>query len=55
VNWRKSSYSGASNCVEVGCGDSVIGVRDSKLAGSSPVLTFSGEAWSAFTAALKAP
>jgi hypothetical protein len=30
MSWRKSSYSGDANCVEVACGTAVVGVRDSK-------------------------
>ena len=52
TGWRKSSCSASANCVEVGSGPAVIGVRDSKLA-ASPVLAFSGETWRAFTATLK--
>ena len=54
AGWRKSSHSGAQNCVEVGHGPAVIGVRDTKLA-DSPVLKFSSQTWKAFTVALKAP
>jgi hypothetical protein len=53
-SWRKSSRCESGACVEVGSGESVVGVRDSKLEGSSPVLTFGGEAWGDFTTALKA-
>jgi hypothetical protein len=51
--WRKSSHSGTGNCVEVGDGQAVVGVRDSKME-QSPVLAFPGAAWKAFTATLKA-
>ena len=52
--WRKSSHSTGANsdCVEVGAGPAVIGVRDSKL-GRSPVLAFSPAAWADFTSAVK--
>ena len=54
-SWRKSRQSGYNgNCVEVGHGPAVIGVRDTKLA-DSPVLKFSSQTWKAFTVALKAP
>lgn len=48
--WRKSSYSGGheqSDCVEVGLGPGVVGIRDTKdrLAGQ---LTVSRTAWRAF-------
>ena len=55
VGWRKPRRSaGNGACVEVQ-GGPVIGVRDSKLAGSSPVLAFPSQAWAAFTDRLKAP
>lgn len=54
TNWRKSSYSGEeSNCVEVGAGPEVVGVRDTKdRAGGT--LVFAHPAWGAFLAAVKA-
>ena len=52
TGWRTSSRCGATECVEVGTGQSVIGVRDSKLE-QSPVLVFGAETWSAFTAAVR--
>jgi Domain of unknown function (DUF397) len=54
AGWRKplrSVNNGA--CVEVGQGDAVIGVRDSRLE-FSPVLVFGAGTWVAFTARLKA-
>lgn len=51
--WRKSSYSAAcGNCLEAGSCSHGVAVRDTKLE-RSPVLKFSGEAWSAFTAAVR--
>ena len=52
--WRKSSRSGEESCVEVGCGDAVIGVRDTGDGEAGPVLTFGAASWRAFIAALKA-
>jgi hypothetical protein len=50
TGWHKSSYSnGANACVEVGGSDTVIGVRDTKLAAASPILAFPTMAWVAFT------
>lgn len=49
VVWRKSSYSEAGNCVEVGCTAQVILVRDSKNR-AGPVLSFSKLTWAAFLA-----
>lgn len=51
--WRKSSHSGYNgNCVEVGDGDGVVGVRDSKQDGAGPVLAFTAAEWTAFTRAV---
>ncbi len=52
-NWRKSSYSGdnGGECVEVGAAGAVL-VRDTADRGG-PVLTFTAEAWRAFTAAIR--
>jgi Domain of unknown function (DUF397) len=56
VQWRKSSYSGGNGgaCVEVaGLADGGVGVRDSKDAGGV-VLAFTADAWTAFTAGVRA-
>jgi Domain of unknown function (DUF397) len=45
--WRTSARSAGGECVEVGTGPAVIGVRDTKLA-DSPVLTFTAGAWRGF-------
>jgi Domain of unknown function (DUF397) len=52
INWRKSSYSGDNGgaCVEVASADSVL-VRDTTDR-SGPVMTFSADAWRAFTTAI---
>jgi hypothetical protein len=52
-NWRKSSYSGSNGgeCVEVATAGSVL-VRDTTDR-TGPVLTFTAEAWRAFTATIK--
>jgi hypothetical protein len=55
TGWRTSSYSGGQggNCVEVaGTGRRVL-VRDTRQAGTGPVLRFSGQAWRRFAAQLK--
>ena len=55
ASFRKSSRSvGAGECVEVGQGGAVVAVRDTKDREAGPVLKFAGEAWAAFTSALKA-
>ncbi len=53
MNWRKSGYSGngGGECVEVANADRVL-VRDGKDP-AGPVLGFTAEAWTLFTAALK--
>ncbi|MCX2732986.1 DUF397 domain-containing protein [Saccharopolyspora sp. NFXS83] len=55
TRWRKSSRSHAANgCVEVGSTMGHVGVRDSKLGCTSPILTFTASTWSDFTAATRA-
>jgi hypothetical protein len=51
-NWRKSSYSGSNGgeCVEVAASETVL-VRDTADR-TSPVLTFTADAWRAFTATI---
>ena len=50
--WRKSSYSGdnGGECVEIAAAGTVL-VRDTADRGG-PVLTFTADAWRAFTAAI---
>ena len=51
---RKSAHSFSNgNCVEVGSGPAVIGVRDS-ADHDGPVLTFSAGDWKTFTAEIRA-
>ena len=52
-NWRKSSYSGSNGgeCVEVATTGAVL-VRDTADR-SGPMLTFTAEAWRAFTATIR--
>ena len=52
-NWRKSSYSGdnGGECVEVASAGAVL-VRDTADR-SGPVLTFTADAWLAFTATIR--
>jgi len=53
VNWRKSTYSFSNgNCVEVGTGQGVVAVRDSRDA-DGPVIGVSPRAWIEFTKYVK--
>ena len=54
ASWRKSSRCNGGECVEVGQGGAVVAVRDTKNAGTGPVLTFTADSWQRFTASLKA-
>ena len=45
--WRKSSYSGNGNCVEVAVPEAGMAVRDSKDP-KGPALHFTADAWAAF-------
>jgi hypothetical protein len=45
--WRKSSYSGNGNCVEVAFVDHHVAVRDSKNR-NGPVIMFTPDEWDAF-------
>jgi Domain of unknown function (DUF397) len=47
--WRKSTYSGNGNCVEVATPGAGMAVRDSKDP-KGPALHFSADAWTAFVA-----
>ena len=52
--FRKSSYSHANNgCVEVGAGQGVVGIRDTKSAGAGPVLAFNSATWVEFLTEVK--
>ena len=52
--WKKSSFSGLGNCVEVSMSNgNIIGVRDSKDA-NGPALRFTPAEWQAFTAGVRA-
>lgn len=51
--WRTAALCSNSGCVEVGTGDAVVGVRDSKQGDASPVLEFSATAWRSFIGSLK--
>ncbi|MFH0241795.1 DUF397 domain-containing protein [Streptomyces sp. HK10] len=50
--WFKSSYSGSGggDCVEVAAGPEAVFVRDSKAAGSGPILRIGRDGWAAFVA-----
>ena len=52
--WRKSSWSTFNgSCAEVAASGAGVLVRDSKLAGRSPVLRFGAAQWAVFLASLK--
>jgi hypothetical protein len=51
--WRKSAYSGGSNCVEVAANlPAIVAVRDSKNP-AGPALAFPQAVWGAFTSQVK--
>lgn len=53
MNWRKSTYSLSNgNCVEVGTGQALVAVRDSKDP-DGPVIEVSPRAWTDFTEHVK--
>lgn len=52
ATWKKSSFSGRSNCVEVCVSDGDIKVRDSKNR-AGPVLAFSPLEWEEFLRAVR--
>lgn len=53
VQWRKSSRSSdKANCVEVGLGGSVVGVRDTKDRNGG-TLAFSTEQWASFVRSVR--
>jgi len=49
--WKKSSYCGTGQCVEVANTGDLLAVRDSKDPGG-PVLSFGHDAWRSFLADL---
>ena len=55
TDWRKSSFSSGNggNCLEAGNSGPAVAVRDTKQNGEGPVLAFTREAWTTFTAALR--
>ncbi len=56
VTWRKSSYSGGNGggCIEVADHPGRVLVRDTKQAGTGPVLRFTPNAWRELVARVKA-
>jgi hypothetical protein len=53
TDWRKSSRSnGSGQCVEAACGESVVLVRDTTDRDGG-TLTFSTQAWRAFTTSVR--
>lgn len=56
VTWRKSTRSNANGgaCVEVAVAADRSAVRDSKLGGTGPILSFDADAFDSFLGAVKA-
>ncbi|WP_067485341.1 DUF397 domain-containing protein [Actinomadura hibisca] len=55
IRWRKSSFSGDGDCVEVAATTSAAFlVRDSKLGDAGEVLSLSGPEWDALLGAVRA-
>ena len=54
-NWRKSSRTGGGGgqCVEVGWCPGYVGIRDTKLGNSSPILTFTETSFKTFRDTIK--
>jgi hypothetical protein len=50
AKWRKSVISDTGGCVEVAYAQGTVGVRDTKDAGSGPILEFNEREWRAFVA-----
>ncbi|MBN1171234.1 MAG: DUF397 domain-containing protein [Micromonosporaceae bacterium] len=49
INWRKDNSSHDTGCVEIADGpEGWVAVRDSKDAGTGPVLRFNATEWAAF-------
>ena len=55
TGWRTSSFSGSQggNCVQVAGHSRCVLVRDTKQAGTGPVLSFPVEAWRRFAGQVK--
>lgn len=55
TSWRTSSFSGSQggNCVEVSGQERCVLVRDTRQAGTGPVLKFSAQAWRRFADQVK--
>lgn len=54
-SWRKSRHSEPNgHCVEAGrAPDGTVGVRDTKLHGTGPILEFRQDEWSAFLSKIR--
>ncbi len=53
AEWRKSTYSNLSGCVEVAVVNGQVAIRDSK-AQNGPMLTFAAVEWQAFLSGVRA-
>jgi hypothetical protein len=54
ARWKKSTRSGAGACVEARIEDGNVQIRDTKDNGAGPILSFTGDEWSAFLGGAKA-
>lgn len=53
LSWRKSTYSGQGNCVEVADKDDAVLVRDTKTHGAGPIQRYTASQWRAFLTTLR--
>lgn len=53
ASWRTACGSMNGECIEVGHGPAVVGVRDTKDNGTGPILKFTGDEWGKFLHAVK--
>src|SRR5262249_40921460 len=52
--WRRSTFSGGTNCVDVATAEGAVYIRDSQAAGNGQVLTISLPSWQAFLNSIRA-
>jgi hypothetical protein len=54
LTWRRSTFSGGTNCVTVATADGAVYIRDSKSLGASQILATSHSAWRALLNSIRA-